>query len=124
MSQSDFIRLFKSENIYDSIKNSIQTSYKPQNPKEINKYKDDRIKNCHKPDKKKTQEQPQQPKLFTLSCESGKLLKYILRLETKTVNKKKKKVVLIKKKKVMLNLILLEKMTTKTKNNFILIPKI
>jgi hypothetical protein len=91
MSQSDFIRLFKSENIYDSIKNSIQTSYTPQNPKEIKKYKDDRIKNCHKPDKKKTQEQTQQPKPFTLSCESGKLLKYILRLETKTVNKKKKK---------------------------------
>jgi hypothetical protein len=115
MSQSDFIRLFKSENIYDSIKNSIQTSYKPQNPKEIKKYKDDRINKCHKTDKKKqTQEQTQEPKPFTLSCESGKLLKYILRLETKTVNKKKKK-------KVMLNLILLEKMT---KNNFILIPKI
>lgn len=88
MSQSDFIRLFKSENIYDSIKNSIQTSYKPKNSQEIKKYKDDRIKNCHKADKKK---QTQQPKPFTLSCESGKLLKYILRLETKTVNKKKKK---------------------------------
>lgn len=96
MSQSDFIRLFKSENIYDSIKNSIQTSYKPKNSQEIKKYKDDRIKNCHKADKKK---HTQQPKPFTLSCESGKLLKYILRLETKTVNKKKK---------VVLHLILLE----------------